>query len=205
MSICTESFEDLDPGRSPDSARLLAHNRYVDAAIYHPAAPFIHLSHIQTLTLDLEDGLSEVVNVAAGDARNRDTAVLGEVNRRVLGDLLNLLGLQASESEHADLGGDVGPVVLGAKSLELLTEELAHGDDAVGHALDLALPLGVELGVVEDLRGDAGTVDGGVGVHGADDDLELGVETLGLLGVLTDNGEDTGTLTVETLLHLLVI
>lgn len=140
-----------------------------------------------------------MVDVLAGDARDGDTAILGQVDGVVLGDLLDLLGLEAGVGEHADLVGDVGPVVLGAELLKLLTEELAHGDDAVSHALDLALPLLVELRVVEDGGGNAGTVDGRVGVHGADDDLELRVEALSLLGILANNGEDTSTLTVETL------
>ena len=125
------------------------------------------------LTLDVVDSLGEVVDVGAGNTGDGDTAILGEVDRVVLSDLLDLLSRQAGVGEHADLGGDVGPVVLGAELLELLAEESAHGDDAIGHALDLTLPLRVELGVVEDLGGETGTVDGRVGVHRTDDDLEL--------------------------------
>lgn len=140
-----------------------------------------------------------MVDIGAGDAGDGDAAVLGEVDGVLLGQLLDLLGLEAGVGEHADLVGDVRPVVLGAEGLELLAEEGAHGDDAVSHLLDLALPLVVELGVVEDLGRKAGAVDGRVGVQGTDEDLELGVDALGLLGVLADDGEDTGTLTVETL------
>lgn len=140
-----------------------------------------------------------MVDIGAGDASNGDTAVLGQIDGVVLGDLGNLLGGQASVGEHADLVGDVGPVMLGAELLELATEQGAHGDDAVGHLLDLTEPLLVELLVVEDLSGEASTVDGRVGVHGADDDLQLRLDALGLLGISTNDGEDTSTLTVETL------
>jgi hypothetical protein len=152
-----------------------------------------------SLTLDSEDGLSQVVDVVAGDTGNRDSAVLGEVDGVLFGQLLNLLRLETGVGEHADLVGDVGPVVLGAERLELATEELAHGNDAVSHLLNLTLPLGVQLGVVEDLGGKAGTVDRGVGVQRADENLELRVNALDLLGVLADDGEGTDTLTVETL------
>lgn len=89
--------------------------------------------------------------------------------------------------------------MLGAELLEILLEEGTHGDDAVGHVLDLAQPLLVQLGVAEDLGGNAGAVDGRVGVQRADEDLQLGVDTLLLLSVGGGDGEGTDTLSVETL------
>lgn len=150
------------------------------------------------LTLDSVDSLSQAANILAGDSSNRDTSVLGSVDGVLLGQLVHLLRCQASVGEHADLAGDVGPVVLGAERLELLLEKRAHGDDAVSHALDLAEPLLVEGRVVEDLSRNTGAVDRGVGVQRADQDLDLGVHALLLLGRFTDNGEGTSTLTIET-------
>lgn len=89
--------------------------------------------------------------------------------------------------------------MLGAELLEVLLEKGTHGDDSVGHVLDLAQPLLVQLGVAEDLGGNAGTVDGRVGVQRADEDLQLRVDTLLLLGVGGGDGEGTDTLSVETL------
>jgi hypothetical protein len=89
--------------------------------------------------------------------------------------------------------------VLAAKLLEVGAEEGAHLNDAVGHALDLAEPLLVEGWVVHDGGGDAGTVDGRVGVLGTDENLDLRLDALLLLGVLADEGEGTNTLTVQTL------
>ena len=117
----------------------------------------------------------------------------------LLAELLHLLRLQAGVGEHANLVGDVRPVVLGAKLLEVVTESRAHGNNAISHLLNLALPLLVKSRVVEDLGSDASTVNRGVGVHGADDDLELRLETASLLGVLADNREDTSTFAVKTL------
>lgn len=168
-----------------------------------PCSVQIPLSHQHRpgrgLTLDLEDSLSQTTDVGAGDTRHGDTSILGRVHGVLLSQPVHLLGRHASVGEHADLRGDVAPVVLAAELLEVVLEEGAHGDDAVGHALDLAEPLLVEGRVAEDLGGDSGAVDGRVGDHGADDDLELGVDALDFLGVGTDEGEGTDTLTIETL------
>lgn len=117
----------------------------------------------------------------------------------LLGQCIHLLRLETSVSEHADLAGDVAPVVLATELLEVLLEESTHGDNAVSHALNLAQPLLVELGVVQDGGSNTGTVDRRVGVERADQDLDLRVDTLLLFGVGADNGEGANTLTVETL------
>jgi hypothetical protein len=57
----------------------------------------------------------------------------------------------------------------------------------------------VEFGVVQDGGSNTGTVDRGVGVKRADQDLDLRVDTLLLLDIGADDGEGTNTLTVETL------
>lgn len=120
----------------------------------------------------------------------------------LLSELVHLLRLQTSVGEHADLGGDVAPVVLAAELLKVLLEEGAHGDDAVSHALDLAEPLLVQSRVVQDLGSDAGTVDRGVGVQRAHKNLDLGIDTLLLLGGLADDRESTNTLPIETLITI---
>lgn len=89
--------------------------------------------------------------------------------------------------------------MLAAKVLQVLLEQSAHLDDTVSHALDLTEPLLVQGGVVHDGGGDAGAVDGRVGVQRTGEDLDLGVDALLLLGRLADEGEGTDTLTVETL------
>ncbi len=97
------------------------------------------------------------------------------------------------------LAGDVRPVVLAAKLLEVFLEKSTHFDDTVGHALDLTEPLLVESGVVHDSRGNTGAVHRGVGVEGTDKDLNLRVHALLLFGRLANERESTNTLTVETL------
>lgn len=151
------------------------------------------------LTLNLVDGLSETANVLASDASDTDAAVLGGVDGVLLGQLGHLLGGQAGVGEHADLAGDVAPVVLAAELLEVALEQRAHLDDAVRHALDLAQPLLVQRGVVEDRASDARAVHGRVGVEGAHEDLDLRVDAGLLFGGLGDDREGADTLAVETL------
>ena len=57
------------------------------------------------------DGSGDVVDVAAVDAGNADSAVLGEVDAILLPDLEHLLLTQAGEGEHSDLVGDVRPIL----------------------------------------------------------------------------------------------
>jgi uncharacterized membrane protein len=97
------------------------------------------------------------------------------------------------------LVGNVRPVMLAAQILKVLLQESTHLNDAVGHALDLTQPLLVKLGIVQDSRGNTSTVDGRVRVQSADEDLQLGIDTLLLLGRSTDKRECANTLTVETL------
>ena len=137
---------------------------------------------IQFLTLDLVDGLGETTDVLAGNTGDTDTAVFGGVDAVLLGELVHARGIEAGVGEHADLRGDVAPVVLAAEPLKVLLEQGTHGDDAVGHLLDLTEPLLVQLRVVENLGGYASTMDRGVRVHGAHENLDLGVDTLLLLG-----------------------
>lgn len=89
-----------------------------------------------------------------------------------------------------------------SRSLEVVgegvVELLAHADNAFSHALDLTLPLGVELRVAENSIGDACTVDGRVGVHGANDDLKLTVNAGLLLCVGSGQRERADALAVET-------
>ena len=150
------------------------------------------------LTLDLVDGLSKTPNVLASDTSNRDAAILGCVDgvlcssvsiqkktmwtTDLLSQLVHLFSSQASVGEHADLRGDVAPVMLASELFKVLLEKSTHGDDAVSHTLDLTEPLLVQRGIIKNLRSNAGAMNRGVGVQRTDKDLDLRVDTLLLLG-----------------------
>lgn len=89
--------------------------------------------------------------------------------------------------------------MLAAQLLEVALQQGPHGDDAVGHALDLSKPLLVELRVVEDLGCDPGAVDGRVRVHGPGEDFDLRFHPLLLLGRPGQDREGADALAVEPL------
>ena len=159
----------------------------------------IHIAYQSYLTSNLVDGLGQPLDVAGSDTGNTDSAVFGGIHTVLLGKRIHLLRLQTGVGEHTNLAGNVAPVVLATELLEVLLQQSTHLDDAVGHALDLAKPLLVQCRVVQNGAGDASTMDRWVGVKRTDEDLDLGVDTLLLLGIRADNRESTNTLTVETL------
>ena len=62
--------------------------------------------------------------------------------------------------------------------LDASLELSSHGDDSVGHSLDIATELGVQGWVVEDLGGNSSTVGGWVRVHGSDQNLNQEVRSM---------------------------
>lgn len=104
----------------------------------------------------------------------------------------------------AYLVGNMRPVMLATQSLKVLLEKTAHLNDTVSHTLDFAQPLFLELRVVQDGGRDTGTMDRGVGVKGANDDLDLRVDALLFFGGSADERECTCTFTIETLSSLSV-
>ena len=77
-----------------------------------------------------------------------------------------------------------------------------HGDNSVRHQLDVAEPLGSQLGVGHHLRGHPGPVSGRVAVHRSDQDLDLTFHPGGLITVSTDHREGSNPLSVQS--HVLV-
>lgn len=94
------------------------------------------------------------------------------------------------------LASNMAPIVLTPQRLQILLKERTHLDNAISHALHFTKPLLVERRVVEDCRGNAGAVDGWAGVQGADEDLDLRINALLLLGRLADDGKCADSFTV---------
>jgi hypothetical protein len=134
----------------------------------------------------------------AVEAGHRDAAVGGHVDVRLLRERLRLRLREPGEAEHADLLLDVRPLAGRVERDERVVQLVAHADDAVRHALDLALPLRVQLRVAEDRARDARAVQRRVGVHRPDHDLQLALDARALLGVRGDERERTDALAVET-------
>ena len=79
-----------------------------------------------------------------------------------------------------------------------VVESITHANDPVGHELDLGLPLLVKVLVGKNGVGDTGAMEGRVGVHRSDDDLQLTLDTSLFFWIGSDEGESTDTFAVET-------
>jgi len=82
-----------------------------------------------------------------------------------------------------------------------VVQSITHADDPVGHERYLGLPLLVKILIGEDGVGDTGAVEGRIGVHRSDDDLQLTLDTSLLLRISGDEGESTNAFAIET--HIL--
>ncbi|KAF1748076.1 hypothetical protein GCK72_024543 [Caenorhabditis remanei] len=127
--------------------------------------------------------MGKVGDVVRRDTSNRDTSVLGQVDRVLLDEFLDLLLVDAGEAEHSNLVGDVLPVAGGSLLGEQVLELGSHGDDTISHQLDVSEPLFVESWVREDARSNTSSVDWWVRVEWTDEDLHLGSDTSGFVGI----------------------
>lgn len=111
---------------------------------------------------------------------------------------LALVGVEAKESEHADLLENVIPVTW---CLELLCQELeealAHGDDTTCHLLDILLPLCKERRICEDHLDDTSTKRGWVGDFGTLNGSKLREDRCVLLGCRGHDVERTDSFAVQ--------
>ena len=57
------------------------------------------------------------------------------------------------------------------------------------------LPLFPQIRAGQNSGGNAGPIDRGVGIHGTDQDLQLGLNSFGFLGIFADHSEGSHTLT----------
>ena len=68
----------------------------------------------------------DVVEVLGVETSDGDTAIGSHVDGKSLAELSDLLLVKTSVGEHANLAGNVAPVVLVAKFLQLGDEARAH-------------------------------------------------------------------------------
>lgn len=144
------------------------------------------------------EGLGDVGEVLGVQTGDRDTSVHSHVDGVVLTELVNHILVKSSEGEHANLVGDMGPVVLVTELLEGVDETVTHLLHAAGHVSQVLVPHGGEGLVTEDDVDDTGTVHGRVRVDWAGNLLDAAHNDILLGGRAGDHGVATGTLTVET-------
>mmetsp|Transcript_16366 Transcript_16366/g.40778 ORF Transcript_16366/g.40778 Transcript_16366/m.40778 type:complete len:345 (+) Transcript_16366:272-1306(+) len=121
----------------------------------------------------VHNGVRQVLRARRVEARHGDSAVHGQVDVVLVGQQLALRAREARVREHADLARDERPVAGRAARLQRAPQRRAHLLDAARHAAQLILPLLKQRGAAQHARRDLRAVAGRVGVHGADDQLEL--------------------------------
>lgn len=57
------------------------------------------------------EGFSDVFNIFGVESSDRDTSVIGHVNRVLFSQNVNLFQVESSESKHTDLVSDMVPVL----------------------------------------------------------------------------------------------
>lgn len=117
----------------------------------------------------------------------------------VLSDhLLALLGSEAKEREHSNLGGDMVPVALGSVLNQGSLEEVTHLVHSVSDGLEFREPLLSVFRDSEDLSSDSSTVNRGRRVVRSNNDLDLTVDLISGGLITADNVHSSSSLTVES-------
>ena len=105
--------------------------------------------------------------------------------------------VQTRVAEHADLGGDEAHVLLDAGGFEAIDQLLAHGLDANAHFAQFSFPSGAPLGVGQHGSHNCTTVDGWVGVVGANDNFQLAQYAAAFFFVGAQHRQSTHALAVQ--------
>ena len=144
------------------------------------------------------ESFGDVVEVLGVEASDGDTSIHGHVDVILLAQLVDLVLVETGEGEHADLAGDVAPVVLVSEGSQFLNKTMAHSVHTSRHISQVLVPHGGEIFVAENDVDDTGTVDGWVRIDRSGDLLYARQNNIFLFGTTSDNGDAASTLTVET-------
>ena len=158
----------------------------------------LHNRELSAVGDNVLDTLGNMVNILGGNSADGDATILSHINAVLLDHSLRLLDSQTGEGEHANLGGDVGPVSLDTLLLNCGAEGLAHIVHTFADDDELIEPLLTKSHIVQDCGCDSGTVLRGARVVATNDDFDLGEDTSGLSFVSADEVKGTGTLSVKT-------
>lgn len=146
---------------------------------------------------DSVESISNVVQVLGVETSDGDAAVHRHVNGVLFAELVHLVLVQAGEGEHANLVGNMAPVVLVAQFGHVVDEAVAHFIHAAGHVSQVLVPHAGELGVTKDDVDNAGTVNGRVRVDGPGNLLDTAHDNFFLSFAATDGGVASSSLTIE--------
>ena len=144
------------------------------------------------------NGTGNILDVAIIQTSQRNASISRQKDAVLARQLIAHVGIHPRKGKHANLSGNMRPVMGTSGLLELLYQQCSHGLDAVGHRLAFAVVLIGQTGIVQNGLDDVGTVNMRAGVHGSDDESKLTEHGLLLFGAVGHDTEGTGTLSVET-------
>lgn len=144
------------------------------------------------------EGTRNVVDVVSVEASNGDSSVHGHVDGVLLSELVDHVLVETGEGKHTNLRDNVIPVVLVSEGGEAGVEGSSHLSHSVGHEDEVGVPHLLELGVSEDDIDNSSSMNWGVGVDRSGDLLNAGVDDVSLGSGSSDDGEETGSLSVDT-------
>mmetsp|Transcript_20482 Transcript_20482/g.50232 ORF Transcript_20482/g.50232 Transcript_20482/m.50232 type:complete len:287 (+) Transcript_20482:99-959(+) len=143
------------------------------------------------------DGICNVVGIVRSYSRHGNTTIPCAVDMVLSAHFQNLFVTEATVGKHSDLVCNVAPVPDRSCVFQGVPEGSSHSVNAISHSLALFTEFSSELRIFQDCGYKSGSMSRGIGVHGANHSLHLRYNPLGFVGISSDNGESTNTLTVQ--------
>ena len=86
------------------------------------------------------ESVGQIRHVRIVDTGDAHAAILGHVDVELVLHAIDLSLSETTVGEHANLAGDVAPILGATSLLQVLNESLAHQVHAIGHTLHILLP-----------------------------------------------------------------
>lgn len=111
---------------------------------------------------------------------------------------INLLRAEACVSEHANLTGDMTPIVSASISLEFFNQSSSHFLDSSRHVQQILMPASSKFWVTQDNINNPGSVNWWIGVHWSGDSFNSRCDLYLLCLITADDRDATNSLTIES-------
>ena len=145
----------------------------------------------------LVHSLGNIFHVAGVDCGHRGARRAQNVHMELRAQTLDLLGGQSGVGEHSALLGDVRPVPLGSRLLQVLHQQGTHVLDPLRHRRALLLPLRRQSRIVQHRGDNPSSVQRRTRPQRASSDLQLLDRVLSLLRTAGHHRHDTRSLSVQ--------
>jgi hypothetical protein len=144
------------------------------------------------------ESFRNVIKVTTVKSSDGDSSVHGHVDGVLLTELVDHILVKTSEGKHANLRGDVIPVVNAAVAFKGGLKSRSHLSHSGGHEFKVSVPHLGELFISKDDVDDSSSMDRRVRVDGSGDLLNARVNDVAFSNRRGNNGEKSSTFTVDT-------